>query len=211
MSTLLMIVASVVVVAAGYFLGAIPVGMLVARWRRGIDIRKHGSGSTGATNVLRAVGWKAAALVFAGDLAKTMIPVAVAWFILKSPLVASFTGIAVVAGHCWPVYCEWRGGRGVAASLAALLIMQPIVAVSSLIVAGLVMVSSRFVSLGSLAGEVFGALVMVILVIYHLAPAGDLVFVIGAPLVVFVRHRENIVRLLAGTERKLGQKANGTI
>lgn len=205
-----MIVASVLVVAFGYLLGAIPIGLLVARWWRGIDIRQHGSGSTGATNILRTLGWKASAVVFAGDLAKTMVPVLIAWFALRSPLVASITGVAVIAGHCWPVYAQWNGGRGVTSSLAALLVIQPLVAVGSLIVAAIVMARSRFVSLGSLAGVAFGAVVMVILIVDRTAPLGDLVFVIGAPLVVFVRHRENILRLLAGTERKIGQKVNGS-
>lgn len=203
------IVESILTVVAGYLMGAIPIGLLVARWRRGIDIRRYGSGSTGATNILRTLGWQASALVFAGDLAKTMAPVLFAWFVIGLPLVASITGVAVIAGHCWPVYAQWSGGRGVTSSLAALLIIQPLVAVGSLLVAAIVMARSRFVSLGSLAGVVFGAVVMSILIASRTAPLGDLVFVIGAPLVVFIRHRENILRLLAGTERKIGQQVKG--
>ncbi len=205
-----MIVASIGIVIVGYLMGAIPVGLLVARRWRGIDIRQYGSGSTGATNILRTLGWKASAIVFAGDLTKTVLPVLVAWFVIGSPLVASITGLAGVAGHCWPVYCQFSGGRGVTTSLAALLIIQPLVAICSLLVAAIVMAWSRFVSLGSLTGVAFGAIVMLILIANHWAPPGELVFVIGAPLVVFVRHRQNILRLLAGTERKLGQRVNGT-
>ncbi len=204
-----MIVPSIAVVVAGYLMGAIPVGLLVARRWRGIDIRQHGSGSTGATNILRTLGWQASAIVFAGDLTKTLLPVLIAWFVIGSPFVASITGLAVVAGHCWPVYCQFNGGRGVTSSLAALLIIQPLVAICSLLVAAIVMAWSRFVSLGSLTGVAFGAIVMVILIANRWAPPGELVFVIGAPLVVFVRHRENIMRLIAGTERKLGQGVNG--
>lgn len=205
-----MIVASALVIISGYLLGAIPIGLLVARWRRGIDIRKYGSGSTGATNILRTLGWKYSAVVFVGDLAKTMIPVLIAWLVIRSPLVASITGVAVIAGHCWPVYAQWSGGRGVTSSLAALLVIQPLVAIGSLLVAAIVMARSRFVSLGSLSGVAFGAVVMIILIVARSAPLGDLVFVVGAPLVVFVRHRENILRLLAGTERKIGQNVNGS-
>ncbi len=205
-----MIIASIGVVIVGYLMGAIPVGLLVARRWHGIDIRQYGSGSTGATNILRTLGWKASAIVFAGDLVKAVVPVLIAWFVIGSPLVASITGLAVVAGHCWPVYCQFSGGRGVTTSLAALLIIQPLVAICSLLVAAIVMAWSRFVSLGSLTGVAFGAIVMVILIANHWAPPGELVFVIGAPLVVFVRHRQNILRLIAGTERKLGQGVNGT-
>ncbi|MGH2461722.1 MAG: glycerol-3-phosphate 1-O-acyltransferase PlsY [Chloroflexota bacterium] len=205
-----MIIASVFVIIAGYLLGAIPIGLLVARWRRGIDIRQYGSGSTGATNILRTLGWKHSVVVFAGDLAKTMIPVLIAWLVIRSPLVASITGVAVIAGHCWPIYAQWSGGRGVTSSLAALLVIQPLVAIGSLLVAAIVMARSRFVSLGSLSGVAFGAVVMIVLIVARSAPLGDLVFVIGAPLVVFVRHRENILRLLAGTERKIGQNVKGS-
>lgn len=205
-----MIIASIGVVIVGYLMGAIPVGLLVARRWHGIDIRQYGSGSTGATNILRTLGWKASAIVFAGDLVKAVVPVLIAWCVIGSPLVASITGLAVVAGHCWPVYCQFSGGRGVTTSLAALLIIQPLVAICSLLVAAIVMAWSRFVSLGSLTGVAFGAIVMVILIANHWAPPGELVFVIGAPLVVFVRHRQNILRLIAGTERKLGQGVNGT-
>jgi len=206
----IVIVGSIVVVVAGYLMGAIPVGLVVARKFGGIDIRKYGSGSTGATNILRTLGWKASAVVFAGDLAKTMIPVVIAWFVLNSPLVASITGVAVVAGHCWPVYAQWSGGRGVTSSLAVLLIVQPLVALGCLAVAAIVMAISRFVSLGSLAGVAFGAVVMTVLIVNRSAPLGDVIFVVGAPLVVFLRHRENILRLLAGTERKIGQQVKPT-
>lgn len=204
-----LIVESALVIVAGYLMGAIPVGLLVGRWKRGIDIRQYGSGSTGATNILRTLGWQASLMVFVGDLLKTMVPVVVAWFVIGSSLVASITGLAVVAGHCWPVYVQWRGGRGVTSSLAALLIIQPLVAVGSLLVAAIVMARSRFVSLGSLTGVAFGAIVMMVLIAVRSAPLGDLVFVIGSPLVVFLRHRENILRLLAGTERKIDHLSSG--
>lgn len=205
-----MIGESILVVIAGYLLGSIPVGLLVARWLRGIDIRQYGSGSTGATNIFRTLGWKASLVVFVGDLAKTMVPVGVAWYLIGSPLVASITGLAAVTGHCWPAYAQLSGGRGVTSSLGALLIIQPLVALGCLVVAVIVMLRSRFVSLGSLAGVAFGAIVMTILIIDRSAPLGDLVLVIGSPLVVFMRHRENILRLLAGTERTIDQKVSPT-
>src|SRR5579859_1367402 len=93
-------VMSAAIVLAGYLLGAIPVGLLVARWQRGIDIRRYGSGSTGATNVLRTLGWKASALVFALDLAKTIGSVYCAGALTGSAWVESAAGVAAIVGHC---------------------------------------------------------------------------------------------------------------
>ena len=190
-----------------YFLGAIPFGLLMARWQRGIDIRQYGSGSTGATNVLRTMGWRASAAVFACDLLKTCVPVLLAQVITGSAWVEAAAGVAAMVGHSWPIYTNWTGGRGVTSSLGAVLVIQPLVAIGALIVAGVVMALTRFVSLGSLAGVSFGAIVLSILIVDGSLPFGAIVFVIGATVVVFVRHRDNILRLIAGKERKIGQKA----
>ncbi|HLH73254.1 MAG TPA: glycerol-3-phosphate 1-O-acyltransferase PlsY [Chloroflexota bacterium] len=204
-----MIVISAAIVIASYLLGAIPFGLLVARWQRGIDIRKYGSGSTGATNVLRTLGWRASAIVFASDLAKTIVPVLVARLLTGSAWVESLCAVAAIAGHCWPVYSNWSGGRGVTSSLGGLIVLQPILAVACLAVTAIVVSVSRFVSLGSLAGVAFGTVVMAILVATGSVPTGYVVMVLGSPLIVFIRHRENILRLLAGTERKIGQTSEG--
>jgi len=203
-----MIVISGAIVVASYLLGAIPFGLLVARWHRGIDIRKHGSGSTGATNVLRTLGWRASVVVFLSDLAKTMVPVLVARLLTGSAWVESLSAVAAIAGHCWPIYSNWSGGRGVTSSLGGLIVLQPILAVACLAVTAVVVAISRFVSLGSLIGVAFGTIVMAILVATGAVPTGYIVMVIGSPLIVFIRHRDNILRLIAGTERKIGQKTD---
>jgi len=204
-----MLATDLAIVLAGYFLGAIPFGALVARWRRGIDISNYGSGSTGATNVLRTMGWQASAFVFLGDMGKSLIAVALARMLVDSAAVAALAGVAAVAGHCWSIYIGWRGGRGVTSTFGATLFLQPVVALVSLVVAASIMAGTRFASLGSLCGVAFGAVAMAYLLVSHLVPAGDLIFVVGAPLIVCVRHRDNIDRLLRGTERKIGQKVPG--
>ncbi len=197
----------VAIIVTGYLLGAVPVGLLVARWQRGIDIRRYGSGSTGATNVLRALGWKASAVVFAGDLVKAMAPVLLARVLTGSAWIESSAGVAAVMGHCWPVYTEWKGGRGATSSLGGLFIIQPFVAVACALVAATGIAATRFASVGSLVGAAFGGIVMAVLVATGLAPLGDVVYVIGAPSIVFVRHYDNLRRLLAGTERRVGDHA----
>jgi glycerol-3-phosphate acyltransferase PlsY len=205
MVTASLIATSIAVVVAGYLIGSIPFGLLVGRWQRGIDIRRYGSGSTGATNVLRTLGWQASAAVFVADLLKAILPVVLARVLTGSAWVESATGVAVIAGHCWPVYTGFTGGRGATSSLGALLVIQPIVALASFGVFLVVLATTRFASLGSLAGVGFGGVTMAILVATHRVPPGDIIFTIGSPLLVYIRHHENMRRLLAGTERKIGQ------
>jgi glycerol-3-phosphate acyltransferase PlsY len=194
-------------VLAAYLLGAVPVGYLVVRWRTGIDLRTYGSGSTGTTNVYRAAGWKAAAVVFAADLLKVMVPVLLARELTGSEWLAAATGVAGLAGHCWPAYNGWSGGRGATGSLAGILVLQPYVAVLCLAVAAGVVARTRYVSLGSLLGTGIGCIVMIYLIATGMVPTGDVIFTIGAPLITFVRHRDNILRLLQGTERKFRPSA----
>ena len=195
------------IVLAGYFLGAIPFGVLVGRWRRGIDVSRYGSGSTGATNVLRTMGWRASVIVFAGDLLKSAAAVLLARIITTSASVEALAGVAAVAGHCWSIYIGGRGGRGVTSTFGATLLLQPFVALGSLVVAAAIMAGTRFASLGSLCGVAFGTIAMAYLLASHAVPSGYLIFTIGAPLIVYARHRDNIDRLIRGRERKIGQKA----
>lgn len=197
------------VVLVGYLLGAIPFGVLVGRWRRGIDVSRLGSGSTGATNILRTLGWKASVVVFAGDLLKSLGAVVLARLLTGSAAMEALTGVAAIAGHCWSIYIGGRGGRGATSSFGALLAIQPIVALGCLLVAAMVMARTRFASLGSLLGVAFGVVVMTYLVIRGTVPVGTMIFVVGAPLIVYARHADNIQRLLRGTERKIGQALPG--
>jgi acyl phosphate:glycerol-3-phosphate acyltransferase len=194
-------------VLAAYLVGAVPVGYLVVRWQTGIDLRQYGSGSTGTTNVYRAAGWKAAVVVFAVDLLKVMVPVLLARDLTGSEWLAAAAGVAGLAGHCWPAYNGWSGGRGATGALAGIIVLQPYVAILCLAVAAGVVARTRYVSLGSLLGTSAGCVVMIYLIATGAAPAGDIIFTIGAPLITFVRHRDNILRLIQGTERKFRPSA----
>ncbi len=194
----------IVGVIAAYLVGAVPVGFLVVRWQRGIDIRQFGSGSSGTTNVYRAAGWKAAAVVFAADLLKVCLPVLVVRDLTGSEWFAAAAGVAGLAGHCWPIYNGWSGGRGATGALGGILVLQPFVALVCLATAALVVARTRYVSLGSLLGSGAGAVVMIYLILTGSVPVADIVMTIGAPLIILIRHRDNIVRLVKGTERKFG-------
>ncbi|HEX9868786.1 MAG TPA: glycerol-3-phosphate acyltransferase, partial [Candidatus Tectomicrobia bacterium] len=110
---------TILLIAVGYGLGSIPTGLLIARWQAGVDIRQHGSGNIGMTNVLRAVGKGAAVLTLAGDLAKGLIPVLLARAWLTSPWTIGLVALAAIIGHTYPLFASFQGGKGVATSLGA--------------------------------------------------------------------------------------------
>ena len=203
---------AVVAIAVGYLLGAIPFGLLLGRLTRGIDIREYGSHRTGATNALRTLGGRAAALVFVLDVAKGVAAVLLAPAILGagppgSPeWVAAAAGFAAVVGHIWSVFIRFTGGRGVATSTGALAAMTPL---TLLVVAPVVIVTIwrwRYVSLGSIVGSLLSPLVTAVLAAVGAASWGAVGYALAAGLLVTWAHADNIGRLRAGTERRIGQK-----
>ena len=193
---------SVLAVATAYVVGAVPIGFLVARAFGAGDIRRHGSGNIGATNVLRTLGRLPAVITLLGDIAKGYTAVALAAYLgAGDPAVTAAGAVAAVAGNCWSVFLGFRGGKGVATGLGALLRLTPLATLAALPVFLVVVATTRFVSLGSVLSAAcvpFGALAL----------GAPRAFVLGAFVVaalVIVRHRENITRLRAGTEHRLGQ------
>ncbi len=196
----------VAVIALGYLLGSVPFGLLLGKLR-GVDIREYGSGKPGATNVLRTLGPKFGILVLLGDVAKGAVPVLAARFLL-GPGGEVAAGVAAIVGHNWPVYLKFQGGRGVSTSLGALAAMSwpiSLLAPVCLAVFAIVVALSRYVSLGSMSGGVTAAVGTAPLVAMGQAGVVYLVFGLVAAGLILVQHRDNISRLLAGTERKLGQ------
>lgn len=199
---------------AGYLLGSIPSGYLAGRWWRGLDIRQEGSGSTGATNVLRVVGKGPALLVFAVDvlkgtaavlLAKALLqPLGTDW-ISDSWVVAA--GLAALAGHSWPIWLGWRGGKAVATALGMLLGLTWPVGLACFGVFLGVLSLSRIVSLSSVAA----AIALPLLMLGWFSDQGMglrwpyLILALLTSVLVIWRHRSNLGRLLAGTEPRLGQ------
>ena len=202
-------------VLLGYLLGAIPYGLIIGRLAGGVDLRRYGSGRTGATNALRTIGAKGAALVFVLDFAKGLVAVLlVRWLWGGDPLltewIAGAAGFAAIVGHVWSVFIRFTGGRGVATSTGGLVGMAPW---SLLVLAPVVFIviwRSRYVSLGSVSGALLAPLVVAILFLAGLASGAAIVYALASGVLVTVAHADNIARLRAGTERKLGQKAKAT-
>lgn len=191
--------------AVGYALGSIPTGLLVGRFARGIDIREYGSGTTGFTNVLRTAGLRWGAVALLGDLAKGVIPVVIARLLSDEPYVQAVAGLTAVAGHDWPVFAGFRGGRGVATSFAAALAMNPIAAAAVVPVAGGLLAVTRIMSVMSVGMAPVVAVVFVVLAAFGIQSWAYAVYAIVAAALIVVLHRENLKRLIAGTEPKLGR------
>ncbi len=196
----------------GYLIGSIPVGFILGKLVRGIDIREHGSGNIGMTNVMRILGVKAGVFVFFADIAKGAAAVALAWAILAySPNMVVWGqvagGAAAIVGHSWPIYIGFKGGRGIATGFGAVLVLSWPVGLIAFIVFLLVVGLSRYVSLGSILGALTMLLAMIPFVVLDVWSFGHFAYIVFGlvvvPIVIF-RHRDNIRRLLSGTESKIG-------
>lgn len=195
----------ILIIVIAYLLGNISTSYLVAKRIAGVDIRTQGSGNAGSTNVLRTLGKKAGAMTFVGDLLKGAIAVWVARILADlsgSDIQTSMYlgAVFVVAGHNWPVFLGFRGGKGVATSLGAMLAINTIIALIGFATFLVIVYFTRYVSLGS----VLGISMTPVLMILTQNKKGILVTLFLSISVIYT-HRENIKRLLSGTERKLGQ------
>ena len=203
-----MIANYLLLIPIAYLLGSIPSGYLAARWLAGIDIREHGSGSTGATNVLRHVGKTPALIVFLVDVFKGSAAVLVAKQLLGGDahgwLVAA--GLLALAGHIWPIWLKGKGGKAVATGLGMLLGLLPAVGLASLGIFLLVLSFSRIVSLSSVVAAL--ALPALIWIAGYSQTTAYMGLGVLAALLVVWRHRGNIKRLLAGTEPKIGKRSS---
>ena len=190
----------------GYLIGAIPYGLIVGFISRGIDIRNHGSGSTGATNVLRILGLRLASIVVILDVSKAIIVIFIASFFLNGePLIKAIGAIFVILGHIWPITAKLRGGKGVLTGVVGLIILSPLSGVPSFILAVLTISVFKIVSLGSIVGTM--ASVIAILVLYLFGQEKNIeyvAYVIIGSIIILFKHTDNIKRLISKTEPKIG-------
>src|SRR5579883_2186378 len=187
-------------VVAGYLIGSVPCGFLIGR-RFGLDPRSSGSGKTGATNVLRTLGRKASAAVLVCDMAKGAAAVALAAWVFHAGLPGEVAaGVSAILGHVFPVFIGFRGGRGVATALGAMLVISPVVGLVALITGAAVIARSK---VGSLLGAGLALAFVAVLVAAHMEKALPLLYCLLATLILALTHRDNIQRLASGTERKI--------
>jgi acyl phosphate:glycerol-3-phosphate acyltransferase len=215
------IVQLVLIGIIGYLWGSIPAGYWMGKLLRGkdFDIRDYGSHKIGATNVLRTLGRVPALLVLVFDLLKGFGPTLIATLVPVfygagwGPTVA---GLAALIGHIYPVFIGFKGGRGVLTGAGALLVISPLTFLIGFVALAIAIVTSRFVSLGSIVGSLTSMICGILFYFIGLFnPAffgkvtlAQLVFMVIGSAIVIIVHYDNIGRLLAGTERKIGQKVN---
>lgn len=202
----------VALVVAAYLSGSIPIGVIVARLSGGPDPRTVGSGRTGGTNALRALGRKWAAVVVIGDVLKGALPVLAARWLDAGPAVEVLCGLAAVAGATWSVFLAFRGGRGVGTGVGTMLVIQPLAVLLAAPVFVGVILLTRYVSLGSLVGS---AAMAASTWLFWMAANGSISIAypiytaFGAGLV-WLAHADNIDRLIHGQERKFDLGLLGT-
>ena len=206
-----------------YLLGSLNFGVMISRRRYGDDVRTHGSGNAGATNLLRTYGWKAGVLTMAGDMLKAVIAVGLGYLIvgvnaqvtegdltyrMVDQFGAAIAGLFVMLGHMFPIFFKFKGGKGVATSGIVIFMISPIAGVICLAVFLIVVLGTRYVSLGSVMGLVLYPIVLNAFSHAYDPPRNStacMISVLMACLVVFM-HRENLKRLAAGKESKISFK-----
>ncbi|MCL2149753.1 MAG: glycerol-3-phosphate 1-O-acyltransferase PlsY [Dehalococcoidia bacterium] len=214
-----MLLRLLLITSIGYLLGSIPFGLILGRIKANMDIRNYGSGRTGSTNVLRTMGRRAFVTVAILDVLKGTAAVllgrlifgggylAVGLYHLEQPGAVSIAAIAAVAGHIWPVFSRFKGGRGVGTFIGTMFAICPAAALFGgeilIIVAGL----SGFASLGSLSGIAGICALLIPLTFLYGSPLEYLLYAMAAAVLITIVHHDNIIRLFNGRERKLNQKA----
>ena len=182
-----------------YFLGNISTGLLIGKLTAQIDIRQHGSGNAGTTNVMRTLGWVPSLLTLAGDVLKAVLAVVIGRAI-AGEIVWIVGAVAVLLGHNWPVLFGFKGGKGMACSLGIILATEPLFALTVLAVQVLVLVITRYMSVASLTTSV---LYPVLVICFHASDTPYVVFSILAACLAIFCHRSNISRLIHHTENRL--------
>jgi glycerol-3-phosphate acyltransferase PlsY len=199
---------SIILITLAYLLGSISTALVVSKVGYGIDIREHGSGNAGSTNTFRVLGQKAGIIVMIGDILKGVIAVQLALLQSNFPQGQdSFVnfevllGIASVVGHVFPIWSDFRGGKGIATLFGMVLSIQPSAALLLIVVFVTMLIITQYVSLSSISASI--AFPIIILFIYREPEIMYRIFAVSAALVVVLTHHKNINRLMHGNESKM--------
>jgi len=189
----------ILIAAVGYLLGNFSTGLLVGKNLANIDIRQHGSGNAGMTNVLRTLGWLPSVLTLAGDVLKGVLAALFGRW-LGGEAGAMIGGLAAIAGHNRPVLFGFKGGRGIATSLGAIIVINPLIAIALPLIQAAVLALTRYMSVASL---VSAASYFALTLITRFGDFTEIAFALTVMLLAVYSHRENIERLKNGTENRL--------
>ncbi len=197
-----------------YVVGSIPTAIIYGKLTRGIDIRQHGSGNAGATNVFRVLGWKAGLVVLLIDMAKGLL--ATVWIykigshsgIENIELLKIMAGMSAVVGHIWTLFAGFKGGKGVGTGAGMIVGIVPEAVLAGVMVFIIIVVLTRWVSLGSILASLTIPLYLFVKRFIFLSPVSLTPLIFGSliPVLIIYTHRSNIQRLLRGTENKISFK-----
>ncbi len=191
---------SLLSIVIAYLIGSISPSMLIGKWVGHTDIRHHGSGNAGATNTLRILGIKWAIVVLFLDIFKGIIAIWIAYLLTRGGMVTMYcAGFAVVCGHNWPLFFGFRGGKGVATTIGVLVVLLTLPAVIAGVIAIVLVIATRYVSLGALAFVILTPIFVA--VTQH--QTSSLIFASAVAVMSIYRHRENIARLVKGEENRI--------
>lgn len=207
-------VAYIIIAIIAYLIGSVNFSIIISKKTAGFDVREKGSGNAGTTNMLRSVGKKAAAITLLCDILKGVISIGIAiiigklWTDLNAELLLQIAGIAVVLGHTFPIFFGFKGGKGVATSLGVLLMSNWQIGLICLVFALILMILTRMVSLGSCAAAVLYPVLTLFIDEHYIVSEGSgyLVYSIILAVIVLFNHRENIKRIMNGTENRVSFK-----
>ena len=196
----------VAAVVLGYLLGSIPMGLIAGRFAGGVDVRDFGSGKTGFTNSLRVLGLRRSLPVFIGDYGKGLAAALLPFIWSDDPWSRALGGLAAVGGHVWPLFAGFRGGRGVLTGAGVLCGLSPIAVLLVLPIAGATLKLTRYMSLTSISAATIAGVTFAAFAALELHPWAFAAVAIAGGALTIVLHHDNISRLRAGTERRVGEQ-----
>ena len=205
-------VESVIVAIIAYLIGSINFSVILSKKMAGFDVREKGSGNAGTTNMLRAVGKKAAAITLICDILKGVVAILIAMLIGKmveesnSALLVQIAGVAVILGHTFPIFFKFKGGKGVATSLGVLIMSNWQIGLICLVFALVLMILTQMVSVGSIAAAILYPVLTLFIPQNYIVSGNYLIYSIILAVLIVFNHRENVKRLLNGTENKISFK-----
>ena len=193
----------ILIITICYLLGSIPFGYIMGKLFKKVDIREFGSGNIGASNALRILGPSLASLVVIGDVGKGILSIyLVKYFNIDSSLILAIAGLAVICGHDWSLFLGLKGGKGIATTFGVVFALNPTISILALIIGGVVVITTRYVSLAS----IFSVISIFIFTILLKQPYEYIIFSAIILILGIFKHKENIKRLKSKKERKIGEK-----
>ena len=205
-------VESLIVAIIAYLIGSINFSVILSKKMAGFDVREKGSGNAGTTNMLRTVGKKAAAITLLCDILKGVVSIIIAIFIGKivensnTSMLVQIAGVAVILGHTFPIFFKFKGGKGVATSLGVLIMSNWQIGLICLVFALVLMILTQMVSVGSIAAAILYPVLTLFIPQNYIVPGNYLIYSIILAVLIVFNHRENVKRLLNGTENKISFK-----